>query len=315
MKAAIVTGPDSPPILSETPHPDPSEGLVRIHVSASAISQVTRSRAAGRHYSASAPYPFVPGIDGVGRTETGARVYFLLPQAPHGSLAEMSLVTPDNLIALPDSIDDVSAAAIANPAMSSYAALIERARIQPGETVLINGATGTSGRLAVQIARHLGASHIIATGRNASALQELKALGADRTVSLAQDPQALAADLRDAFSAGIDIVLDYLFGPSAETILAVASKFAHPLRYVEIGAIGGAEITLPGAALRASAITMMGSGFGSVAPERLRAAIVGVFASFKPAGLKIATTTFPLAQIEQAWARDNPTSRTVITVG
>ncbi|TPW30778.1 zinc-binding alcohol dehydrogenase family protein [Martelella alba] len=315
MKAAKVTGPDSPPILSERPLPEPSDGLLRIHVSASAISQVTRSRAAGRHYSASAHYPFVPGVDGVGRTETGARVYFLFPQAPHGSLAEMTLATPDNLIPLPDSIDDVTAAALANPAMSSYAALTERARIQPGETVLINGATGTSGRLAVQIARHLGASHVIATGRNASALQELKALGADRTVSLAQAPQALAADIGDVFSAGIDIVLDYLFGPSAETILAVASKFAHPLRYVEIGAIAGAEITLPGASLRASAITMMGSGFGSVAPERLRAAIVGVFAAFKPAGLKIATTTFPLEQIEQAWASDNPTSRTVITVG
>ena len=118
----------------------PADGDRRIFVTAAAISHVARSRASGVHYSASGQYPFVVGVDGVGRLDDGRRVYFALPRAPHGSMAERTLVPSSHCLALPEDLDDVTAAAIANPGMSSWAAYTERARLTPGETVLVNGA-------------------------------------------------------------------------------------------------------------------------------------------------------------------------------
>jgi NADPH:quinone reductase-like Zn-dependent oxidoreductase len=157
MKAAIVQQAGQMPVYADftEPVPGPDENLIT--VTAAAISHVVKGRAAGTHYSSAAEFPFVVGIDGVGRLDDGSRVYFLMPRAPHGSMAERTIVPATQCLLLPDDLDDVTAAAIANPGMSSWAAYTERARLQPGETVLINGATGTAGRLAVQIAKYLGA--------------------------------------------------------------------------------------------------------------------------------------------------------------
>ena len=106
------------------------------------------------------------GAEGVGRAADGRRVYFVLPETPFGALAEKSLVRSEHCVTVPDLLEDVTAAAIANPGMSAWAALVERARLRPGETVLINGATGTAGRLAVQLAKRLGAGRVIGTARN-----------------------------------------------------------------------------------------------------------------------------------------------------
>jgi NADPH:quinone reductase-like Zn-dependent oxidoreductase len=152
MKAAIVNAAGEAPVYADFARPEASSGLRVVDVTASALSHVTRSRAAGSHYSSAGGFPFVAGVDGTGRLDDGRRVYFFKPQAPFGAMAEHSLVADAHCIALPDTLDDVTAAAIAIPGMSSWAALVERAGFVAGETVLINGATGTSGRLAVQVA-------------------------------------------------------------------------------------------------------------------------------------------------------------------
>jgi NADPH:quinone reductase-like Zn-dependent oxidoreductase len=182
MKAAIVLGAGQTPVYGDFSEPQPSLGDTRIAVTAAAISHVVKSRASGTHYSASGQFPFVVGIDGVGRLDDGSRVYFVLPPAPYGSMAQRTVVPLAQCLALPDELDDVTAAAIANPGMSSWAAYTERAKLKTGETVLVNGATGTAGRLAVQIAKHLGAKKVIATARNADALTSVAALGADVTI-------------------------------------------------------------------------------------------------------------------------------------
>src|SRR5271156_5594833 len=155
MKAAIVRGAGQTPAYGDFSEPLPTSGESRIAVTAAALSPVVKSRASGTHYSASGQFPFVVGIDGVGRLDDGRRVYFVLPKAPYGSMAERAVVASAQCIALPDELDDVTAAAIANPGMSSWVAYQERAGLKAGETVLVNGATGTAGRLAVQIAKHL----------------------------------------------------------------------------------------------------------------------------------------------------------------
>lgn len=182
MKAAIITAAGKVPVYGDFNEPVAGKGQELITVSASALSQFSKSRSSGSHYSSSGKYPSVAGADGVGRTATGRRVYFALPEAPYGALAEKSLVSSKHCVVVSDGLDDVTAAAIANPGMSAWAALVERAHLQPGETVLVNGATGTAGRIAVQLAKYLGAGKIIGTGRNESELAELLSLGADTVI-------------------------------------------------------------------------------------------------------------------------------------
>jgi NADPH:quinone reductase-like Zn-dependent oxidoreductase len=318
MKAAIVRDAGQVPVYADfaTPVPRADESLVT--VSAAAISHVVKGRASGRHYSSGNGFPFVVGIDGVGRLGDGRRVYFVLPRAPYGSMAELASVRSSQCIPLPDDLDDMTAAAIANPGMSSWAAFQERARLQPGETVLINGATGTSGRLAVQIAKFLGAGRVVATGRNADSLKALEALGADRTISLLQDKAALEDAFRQEFASGVDVVLDYLWGDSALSLLTSAAKAgadAVPIRFVQIGALGGSDISLPSAVLRSTAITLMGSGIGSIPLDRLVAATGDVLRAAVPGGFKIASKVVPLSEVETAWPLDDSNRRTVFAIG
>src|SRR5580700_11271181 len=184
MKAAIVVQAGQAPIYGDFREPIPVSGEVRVSVRAAALSNVVKSRASGTHYSSSGQLPFVVGIDGVGRLDDGRRVYFALPRAPFGSMSEKTVIRPSQCVPLPDDLDDVTAAAIANPGMSAWAALQERAKLTAGETVLVNGATGTAGRLAVQIAKYMGARKVVATGRNVQALKVLSVLGADVTIPL-----------------------------------------------------------------------------------------------------------------------------------
>jgi NADPH:quinone reductase-like Zn-dependent oxidoreductase len=317
MKAAIVLGAGQTPVYADFAEPVPAARETLIAVSAAAISQVVKSRASGAHYSASGRFPFVVGIDGVGRRDDGSRVYFVLPKAPNGSMAERTVVPSAQCVALPDELDDVTAAAIANPGMSSWAAYTERARLTAGETVLVNGATGTAGRLAVQIAKHLGAGKVIATARNAKALESLAALGADVTIPLVEDEAALESRLREQFAAGVDVVIDYLWGKSAERLLIAGAKAgpdAVPIRFVQIGSVSGSDIVLPSAVLRSSAIALMGSGIGSIPLARMVNAIDGLLRATVAGGFKIATNPIPLSQVEQAWPKDDGTRRTVFTL-
>ncbi|AIO38564.1 zinc-binding dehydrogenase family protein [Burkholderia cenocepacia] len=317
MKAAVVERAGQRPVHTDFDAPCALPGHRLIDVTASALSRLAQGRAAGTHYSSVGSYPFVVGVDGVGRGDDGKRVYFFGASAPFGAMAERTIVADTQCVPLPDDLDDVLAAAIAIPGMSSWAALVERAGFAPGETVLVNGATGTSGRLAVRIAKHLGAAKVIATGRNTAALDALLSAGADAVVPLQQDDAQLARALDPHFRAGVDVVLDYLWGDSARALLVAAAK-ATPegrrLRFVQIGSIGGAEVLLPGAVLRATAIELMGSGLGSVPLPRLLAAMRGVFDAAAPAGLSVDTRAVPLSAVGQYWGDADSRVRTVFVM-
>lgn len=315
MKAAVVTAAGQEPVFADFPEPVAAPGESLVHVTASALSRLARSRASGRHYSSSGACPFVAGVDGVGRLDDGRRVYFVLPRAPHGAMAERTVVPTAHIVPLPDDLDDVTAALIANPGMSSWAALTHRARLAAGETVLINGATGASGQLAVRIARHLGAGKVIATGRNAEALSKL---GADETISLLEEGHALENRLRATFADGVDIVLDYLWGESARALLIAAArtlKDGVQLRFVQIGSMSGEEIALPSAVLRAAAIELMGSGIGSISLEGLVGSIEGVMQAAGAAGLRLPSHVVPLSNVAAGWSSTENDGRLVFING
>ena len=314
MKAAIIERAGHPPAYADFPEPLARSGEVLITVAAAALSPLTRSRAAGTHYSVESGFPFVAGVDGVGRLPDGRRVCFMLPRAPYGAMAQQVVIDDDRWVAVPDDLDDVAAAAMANPGMSSWAALMHRARIRPGETVLINGATGSSGRLAVRIARHLGAARVIATGRNRPVLESLDA---DRAITLTGDATALDHALAEEFSVGVDIVLDYLWGSAALSLLTAGAKASRPgawLRFVQIGSAGGAEMSLPSALLRSSGIELMGSGLGSVALGGLMASIAELLDVATRIGLGLDIRAEPLARVAETWNVPDGAARLVYTM-
>jgi NADPH:quinone reductase-like Zn-dependent oxidoreductase len=325
MKASVVTEAGKAPVYGNFETPAAKTGEELISVRASALSQFTKSRASGSHYSSDGGFPLVAGADGVGVTRNGRRVYFVLPEAPYGALAELCPVASNRCIELPDSLDNVTAAAIANPGMSAWAALVERAHLVRGETVLVNGATGTAGRLAVQLAKYLGAGKVIATARNADELEEVKRLGADVVIpfTLGTMHPSGAKDyenaLKHVFPSGINVVIDYLWGESAKTLIIAIAKAvddATPVRFVHVGGASGEEnIELPGAALRSSAIMLMGSGVKSLRLSVLLQAIKNVFEAVQPAGLKIATNVVRLSDVEKFWDKAAGKPRVVFSVG
>ena len=323
MKAAVVTEAGKTPIYTDFDRPVPNANQELVSVRASALSHLSKMRSSGAHYSSSDLFPSIAGVDGVGITGDGRRVYFALPEAPFGALAEICPIASEHCVDLPDSLDDITAAAIANPGMSAWAALVERAHLKPGETVLVNGATGTAGRIAVQLARHLGAARIIATGRNQAELEELKELGADVIIPFSlgvlhpSGAKLYENALIEVFASGIDVVLDYLWGESARAIIvaiARAAVDATPVRFVQVGSASEGSIDLPGAALRSSAILLMGSGLKSVPLAVLLQSIKEVFAVVQPAGLKIATTVVSLAEVEAVWEKAAGKPRLVFSI-
>jgi NADPH:quinone reductase-like Zn-dependent oxidoreductase len=318
MKAAIVVEAGKTPIYGDFKEPVPADGEVPVTVSAAALSNLVKSRASGAHYSSSSKTPFVVGVDGVGRLDDGRRVYFALPRAPFGSMSERTVVPLSQCVSLPADLDDITAAAIANPGMSAWAALKERAKLTAGETVLVNGATGTAGRLAIQIAKYMGARKVVATGRNTEALKTLSALGADVVIPLGDTGEAFEDAVKEQFAGGgVDIVLDYLWGPNAERILIAAAKAGKegvPMRFVHIGSMSAPNITLPGAALRAAAITLMGSGIGSVRTEGIVRSIGELMQATVPGSFKIATKVFPLSEVERVWGSADTMPRVVFQI-
>ena len=317
MHAALVEDFKSPPRYREIPPPVANQGEVLLKVRAAALSNLVRGQANGSHYSSGATLPFIPGNDGVGITEDGARVYFISPRAPFGSMAEYTVVSQAMTIPLAPDIDDTVAAALGNPGLATWGSLLGRAKFQPGEVVLINGATGIAGKQAIQVAKYLGASKIIVTGRNEEAMAELPALGADQTISLSQPREHLLRSLRAALhESGVQVVLDFLWGPSAEAILAAAaghgSLQGEPrIRFVQIGSISGNTITLPASLLRSTGIELLGSGLGSLSAQAILQSLTTMFAAQSKVRFAIDVEPVPLSNVEEAWTRKGDDRRIV----
>ncbi len=315
MKAAVVFDLAEGPVWADFIDPQPAPGQTLIDVRAAAISHVVKARASGRHYSFDGNLPFVPGIDGVGTTPQGQRVYFAFPPPP-SAVWRSGRRSPCRIVCRCRMRSMISsAAAMANPGMSAWASLVTRAQLQAGETVLINGATGSAGQLAVQIARYLGAKKIIATGRNA---QSLAALDADECIQLTADDKNLSGQFSAVSAAQIDVVIDYLWGHSAELLLPALAKYTLPAvrcamcRWVPSA---GADIALNGAVLRSAPLLLMGSGIGSLSVSQLLAATGEMLQAAVPGKLTIATTPRPLQEIAAARPQDDSQKRTVFTLG
>lgn len=308
MRAAVVTSFGTPPSCQDFPVPAPgTPDEVLVDVVAVGLHPRVRSQADGSHYTESAELPFVPGIDGVGRAPDGRLRYFVLPDTAMGALAERTVVDLRRSVVLPDDVDPVLVAAGMNPAMSAWIALRRRIEFAAGQDVLVLGATGNAGRLAVQVARHLGAGRVVAAGRDPRRLATLPGLGADVAVPLA-DVGAAGAD--------VDVVLDYVWGePTAEAMREIVTHRAdraRPLTWIEIGSVAGRTASLPSAALRAARLQLVGSGQGSVPTRDIVAELPALAAEVGRGTFSIDTRTVPLEDVEAAWKDDGDDRRVVI---
>jgi NADPH:quinone reductase-like Zn-dependent oxidoreductase len=277
-----------------------------------------RSQANGTHYSSTHELPLIPGIDGVGRRSDGTLVYFILPDTAFGTMAEHTVIDTRRCIPLPSGADPVLLAAAMNPGMSSWVALQQRIEFTPGQAMLILGATGSAGQLAIQIAKHLGAGTVVAAGRGAQKLAALPGLGADATIDLSADPDSVAREL-SARAAEVDVVLDYLWGGPAESaimpLLTGRADRAKRISWVQIGAVAGPTLNLPSAALRQANIHFLGSGQGSVSASGILSVLPQLATEVARGSFAIDVAAKPLADVESIWnaPSSGPTTRIVLT--
>jgi NADPH:quinone reductase-like Zn-dependent oxidoreductase len=316
MKAAVVSSFDAPPRYQDFPDPVPAgDDDMVVDVLAAGLHPRVRSQADGSHYTSTDELPLIPGIDGVGRGADGLLRYFILPDTTLGAMAEQTVIDPRRSIVLPAGSDPVAVAAAMNPAMSSWVALRRRVQFQAGQDVLVLGATGSAGQMAIQIAKLSGAGAIIAAGRNAERLAGLPAAGATGTVSLDGDPEVVARQLGQTASE-VDVVIDYLWGePTTVAMIAIITARADrakALTWIEIGSIAGSTAQVPSAALRAARLTIVGSGQGSVSAHEYLAELPALAEAIAAGTLNADARVMPLADVETAWAATGTTHRIVL---
>ncbi|MEY2533627.1 MAG: hypothetical protein QOF29_1537 [bacterium] len=279
--------------------PVPGAGQAVVEVAAAGLNHLDVAKASGGFYLGPPPVPSIVGGDGVGTVEGGRRVFFDETVSPYGSMAERTLVDAAALIDVPDGVDDTLAAALGNSGLAAWLALSWRARLEPGETVLVLGATGAVGMVAVQAARLLGAGRVVAAGRSAKRLRRAQDLGADAVVDLTE-LEGHPGALRDAAGDGFDVIVDPLWAAPA---LAAMHAAAHGGRLVQVGQAAGSEVALPAPLVRGRFLTILGHA-NFHAPVDVRAGAYGAMARHAAAGeLTLDAERVPLRDIEPAWKR------------
>ncbi|HTJ31716.1 MAG TPA: zinc-binding alcohol dehydrogenase family protein [Dactylosporangium sp.] len=301
MKAAVLDDVGVPPHFGDFAEPEPGEGQVVVNVAAAAVNHLDLAKASGSFYTGPPPIPSVVGSDGVGRTAHGRRVYFDAPVAPYGSWAQRTLVPETDLLDVAAGVDDATAAALGNTGLAAWLALSWRARLQPGESVLVLGATGAVGSVAVQAAKSLGASHVIAAARNPDRLQWARQHGADAAVVLAPGTDLPAAFRQAAGDHGIDVIIDPLWGEPALAAMQAATPGA---RHVQIGASTGPTINLPATVIRSAELEILGFVVFRVPLQARRDAYRSLTERAALGEIAVDVIRLPLAKVASAWEQE-----------
>jgi NADPH:quinone reductase-like Zn-dependent oxidoreductase len=317
VNAAVVSSFDNPPRYEPFDLPAPvDEDQAVVDVLAVGLHPRVRSGASGRHYTSTGKLPMVPGVDGVGRLANGHAVFFVADDELTGPMATQTVIDTRRSVPLPEGADVVKIAAAMNPAMSSWVALRRRVPLRPGQSVLVLGATGNAGQMAVQVAKRLGAGRVVGAGRDVGRLATLPGLGADATVALTDDADTTAKALAKE-AAEVDLVIDYLWGaPTAAAILPILTARedrSRELNWIQIGSVAGPTIELPSVALRSANFRIQGNGQGAVSTRGYLAELPSLIDEISTGGLAVETRTVPLADVESAWtAPEAPGARTVL---
>jgi NADPH2:quinone reductase len=323
MKAAVLHQFGELPRYEEFPDPTPGENELRLQVKAVALENIDRAMANGAHFATRQFYPSLPAVvsfDGIGALDDGRLVGFGGIRPPYGSMAELAVIPKAYQVPIPEGVDAATAAAVPASALTSLFPLKWGVKLQPDQTVLINGATGFAGKLAVQVARYLGAKRVIGTGRSPEALQSLLTLGADAVIDLKQSDDAISAAFkREAGEDGYHVILDFLCGHPTELLIStlVPDQLAfakHAVRLVQVGDMAGASLSLSAAALRTSGLEIIGAGSAGITPQAIAEGTQLVWEWIKAGKLQADIECVPLKDIESAWQRADLHGRRIVIV-
>ncbi len=309
MRAAVISEIGSPPRVDDRPEPARETGRALVRVAAASLNPIEIRVASGRFAREPQP-PYVPGLEGSGLVveadgfEQGVRVRFEAAALPgfgeDGVLAELASVPEETLVELPEEVEDAPAAAIGTVGVTALAAL-ERAGVSGGDRVLVLGATGAVGQMAVQLAKLMGAERVVAAGRESERLEHSRELGADETVALRED-----ADLRDAFSAAaggaLDVVIDPLWGAPAMAALAALDVGG---RLVNVGEAAGTDVTLPLAQVRNKQGAILTLSSGWMTPDSKLEIYRRLLDHVVAQRIQVDHEVVPLAQVTEAWERQS----------
>jgi len=299
MRAAVVEAIGSLPVLKDVAEPARGGGQTLIEVTAAPINPIDISTAAGRYPGGSPETPFTAGREAVGRVlesdsfAEGTRVY----ASGLGFLAERALVGDDNAVQIDAQVDDALAACFGVAGLAAWLALEWRGDLREGETVLVLGASGAVGVIAVQAAKLLGAGRVVAAGRSEKGLERAAQLGADATVRLGEHDD-LAAEFLEACDGQLDLVIDPVWGePGAAAVKA--TSFGG--RVVQLGQSAGKEATLESGWIRAKLLSILGHT-NFAAPAEVRSDAYLRMVRHAAAGeLTVDYEVMPLERVAEAW--------------
>lgn len=309
MRAAVVREAGAVPVVEEVGEPARGDGQALVEVLAAPVNPIDLSIAAGRFYAGPPQTPYVPGAEGVGRVvegdalAPGTVVRFESPAGygRDGAMAERVAVEEAGAIPLPEGVDETLAACLGVAGLAAWLALEWRARLQEGETVLVLGATGAVGQVAVQGAKLLGAGRVVAAGRDAEALAYAAELGADATVELRGSVREMERALAQAAGgAGYDVIVDPVWG---EPAVAAARAAAIGARLVNLGQSAAPEATLPSGAVRGKLLEVLGHSNAFAPPEIKRTAFLRLLEHARAGSIRLDYERLPLERVAEAWER------------
>ncbi|MBK8294666.1 MAG: zinc-binding dehydrogenase [Solirubrobacterales bacterium] len=298
MKAAVITGYGDVPEYSEVDPPVAADDTELIEIEVAGLNPVDIAIASGKFDSGAPPLPYVTGQEAIGTTTEGRRVWFDGPRFPSGSMAELTAIGKGSGIEVPDGIASEEAIAFGVAGMAAWLALTWRGGLKAGETVLVNGASGSVGQIAIQASRLLGAGRVVGSARSEAGLAKVNELGADAVVST--ESGTLGDDLKQATGGGADLVLDNLWGAPA---LAAIDAMNPRGRLIQVGNSAGRDAELMAGRLRGGLIDIRGHR-NFWAPREDREGAFQDMCRHSIAGdLKIEVEVLPLGDVAEAWRR------------
>jgi NADPH:quinone reductase len=324
VRAALIEAAGRPPAPADVPRPRRARGEALVRIRAAALNPVELHIWNGHFFDGPPRAPYVIGLEGVGVVEEGerlepgtrVRVEYVHPgYGRDGALAEYAVAPeePDDsdrasqasVAAIGDGLDDVAAAALGVPVFTALMCL-ERAQRAgaslAGAHVLVTGATGAVGSIAVQLAKLMGAARVVAAGRDGERLERARALGADATVSLEPGDASLRDRFAEAAGGRLDIALDPLWGAPARAAIEALTRDGV---YVSFGQAVSPLAELSGIPLRNRRVTMVGHSGAWATPRERQEALARAHSLAAAGGgrLVLDTEELSLDEIGSGWER------------